>query len=92
MSAVLDAFHGLTVHEFAAVPTITENHAAEVFHDQACLYCILSLLDDDISLLRASAVCKQWKAVVDLDSVWQAVYRRMLPQPLEFERVNRCSA
>lgn len=84
MSAVAEAFHGLAVNDSSA-----ENHPAEVLHDGACLHCILSFLDDDKSLLRASAVCKQWKAVVDSDTIWEVVYRRILPQPLDFEHASR---
>eukprot|EP00775_Hariotina_reticulata_P008519 gene8519-8701_t len=45
-------------------------------------------LQDDIELIKCSAVCKTWQAVLESDEVWRAVYLRHLPPPEDFERVS----
>lgn len=90
MAAITVDMQTLTVDDPSVISA--SDHLAEALHNQACLSCIFSFLEDDKALLRASAVCKLWLVVIQSESIWQAVYRHLLPEPMAHERVGRCVA
>jgi hypothetical protein len=86
----MSTFSALTLADHQPSSISSSSTPEDVLLNPVVLSATFQWLQDDIELIKCSVVCKTWRAVLESDEVWRAVYLRHLPPPEDFERVGRC--